>query len=136
MAFFLNMAFNSNLRAVLLSPQTEKPVETFVDAVNRGQHIWVGHFVPNPNKPEIIDQYFLNKRVKPSISKFIRENEMDTYPFWAIHHLPDFVWDDIRDNGASVLLPEFNSRNFAGLFAKGILLRVGKESVLRSLMHR
>ena len=136
MAFFLNMAFNSNLRAVLLSPQTEKPVESFNDAVLRGQHIWVGHFVYNPDKPEQVDQYFLDKRLKPCIGEFIREKEMETYTYVTIQHMPWKVWEDIRDNGASVMLPEFHSKVYPVLFNRDIMLRKGKESVLKSLMHR
>lgn len=130
------MAFNSNLRAVLLSPQTEAPVETFNDAVERGQHIWVGHFLSNYSNPYELDQYFLNTRLKPSIGEFIRSRNLETYEFITAHHLPEYVWEDVRDNGASVMLPQFTAPNYAGLFRRGIMLRVGQESLLRSLMHR
>ena len=57
----LNMAFNSNLRAVLLKPVTEEPVENIADGIERGTNMWSGHFVPDPNHPEIISQWFIEQ---------------------------------------------------------------------------
>ncbi len=56
----LNTAFNSNLRAVLLRPVTEKPIDSVEDGMERGTNMWVAHFQPNPDDPSIIDQWFLN----------------------------------------------------------------------------
>ena len=56
----LNTAFQSNLRAVLLRPVTEKPANSVEDGMARGTNMWVGHFQPDPDNPDTIDQWFLN----------------------------------------------------------------------------
>ncbi len=56
------MAFNSNLRAVLLKPVNEKPVDKIADGIKRGTNMWIAHIVPDPSKPDVIDQFFLNNQ--------------------------------------------------------------------------
>ena len=37
----LNMAYNCNIRAILMSPSFEKPIETVEDLIERGTNIYV-----------------------------------------------------------------------------------------------
>ena len=110
-SYFLNLAFNSNLRAVLLRPQTEQPIESFHDAVFRGEHVWIGHFLPDPSKPDNIHQYFMNARALPSVKEYIEAKNMDTYEYAYFHAIPDHVLKDINENGASILLPPYYGYN-------------------------
>ncbi len=55
-----NMSFNSNLRAALLKPTTEKPVDSILDGIERGTNMWAGHAQPDPDDPDKIDHWFLD----------------------------------------------------------------------------
>ena len=135
-AFTLNLAFNSNLRAVLLRPKTEQPIENFQDAVDRGQHIWIGHILPDPSKPDEIDQFFLNYRVMPSIKDHIIKNKMETYVHDGMLPISNNVWKDVHGNGAVVLLPQYNAPEIQLLYDEGMFLRRGETSVAHHLMHQ
>ena len=101
----LNLAFISNLRATLLRPATEKPIDKLQDAFDRKSHIWVGHLVPDPSQPDFIHQYFLEERLNPAVREHIYANGMSTYPLLGDSLMPDYVKEDIELNGASIIFP-------------------------------
>ena len=99
----LNLAFNSNLRATLLRPNSEKPVNTLQDAFERGANIWVQHLIPDASKPELIDQYIVKTFLNPAIKTYLEQHDMTTYPLSEEKiFLQDYVVKDILENGASV----------------------------------
>ena len=92
----LNLAFGSNLRAVLLRPVTEKPINTLQDAFDRGTNLWIPHQVPDETRPDIISQHFLNVRINPAIKQhFEMKNHYTTYPLTPFEVMPQSVKEDV-----------------------------------------
>ena len=105
----LNQAFTSNLRATLLRPNTEKPLNTLQDAIDRGQNIWFQHLVPDASKPDVIDTSGLKRMVNPAILEYIKQHGMTTYALKTESvFLPKYVIKDMMDNGASIIYAVFS----------------------------
>ena len=88
----------------MLRPTTEKPINYLQDAFDRGTNIWAAHLVPDPSKPDEIDQYYLKHILNPAIKVYVEANGMKTFPV-HLDTMPDYLWDDIKDNGASAIFP-------------------------------
>ena len=61
--------------------------------------------MPDPTKPEEIDLYHLDHLLNPAIKKYIQAKGMITFPIGMGNLLPNYVWKDIKDNGAIAVLP-------------------------------
>ena len=58
---FLNLAYMSNLRAELMRPTLENPINEPADVFARGANLWMVHFVPDRTKPDKIKQIFVRQ---------------------------------------------------------------------------
>ena len=103
----LNLAFNSNLRATLLRPKRENPINSIQDAIERGKNIWVAHDVIDPSKPDEISQYYLEYVAHPDIKLYVESRGLTTFDinYTNPNFLPDHVLKDVMENGASFDYP-------------------------------
>lgn len=116
-----------------MKPITEKPINSLDDAFTRGENIWVKHITPDPTKPHIKVQWLL-PRLNPRIQKYIMDRGT-TYSAVG-GGTPEHVWNDIQENGASVVYrpdpPFFKPR----LVEEYKVLRRGTENQLNILYLR
>ena len=87
---------------MLMRAAHEPPVNTMWDAYARGENIWVRHTVPDPSKPDETYQWVL-MRLNAGLQEYISAAGT-TYWRGGDGRLPKHVWDDVQDNGASVVL--------------------------------
>ena len=100
----VNMAFNSNLRATLLRPNLERPINSMEDVLDRGENLWAAHEYPDPKRKDLIAQVFLEEVASPSVKGYIESNGMTTFG-WVNEpvFMPPHVLNDIFENGASMV---------------------------------
>ncbi len=92
-AFVLTLAMVCNLRAHLMRPVTEKPINNANDILERGKNLWVG-------KVPTIDNYY-SKYLPSFIVDYVekRQTKYDILP----NDVPVNIWQDVIENGAVVL---------------------------------
>ena len=101
-ALILNLSFNSNYRATLLKPRTEKPIDSLQDAFDRGENIWTVHLsMPDGS----IDRHYLYDLANPAIKDYIVANGLTTFLPSEDTYISSEVIKDIMDNGASLAAP-------------------------------
>lgn len=133
-SLFLNFAFNCNLRAVLLRPTTEKPINSLQDAFDRGQNIWVQHLVINWANENVISQYYLDHRLNPSVKSYIESRgEITSYRSF-IHN--SILMDDVMSNGASIVYEDFSYYDLSTLLNDRTFITKSKENVVKNLLHQ
>ena len=97
----LNLAFTCNLRATLLKPSLEKPINSMQDVEERGENLWAVHNVADPLEPDKVNQYYLDFIARDDIRDYIESNGKTTFFGNDESYLTKDVIKDIVENGAS-----------------------------------
>ena len=105
LCLLIPVMFSSNLRAQMIKPAYERPVETYQDMLRRGQNIWIPHYVDNPDEPWNVTQYQLYM-IRADIRAYVIERNTTFAQEWVDGYevlIPQRVMDDVSNNGASLL---------------------------------
>ena len=104
LCLLIPLCFSSNLRAQLIKPTYEKPIETPEDMLARGQNIWIPHLINDIEKPWEIFHYHL-PLVRPDIAEYVLERNTTFHEDYIETGtmLPERVMEDVLENGASLM---------------------------------
>ncbi len=92
-AFILTLAMVCNLRAHLMGPVTEKPINNADDVLKRGVNLWIPKVNTVGN--------FYSKYIPSSMVQLV-DRQQTRYNI-AIGGPPEHIWRDVIDNGAVAL---------------------------------
>ena len=101
LCLLFTLCFTCNLRAQLIKPAYEEPIETPEDMFARGQNIWIPHLVDDIKKPWEIIHYHRNL-ARSDIAEYVL-NRNTTFHGENGLILPEKVMKDVLDNGASLM---------------------------------
>ena len=122
---FLNLAYNSNIRASLLSPVLEPKLDSLDDVIKRGATLHMGGFL-DPGDSGRIHTAF-HKRFVDKLGDYAARSG-GVYAFPQDFSVPDYVIEDIVENGAALVNSErmmnSNARINPTMYSQ---LRVSKE---------
>lgn len=141
LCLLIPLYFSSNLRAQLIKPSYEKPIDTHEDMLARHQNIWIPHLINDLEKPWEILQYYL-PLTRPDIAEYVIERNttffeelLDAYSMV----LPKRVMEDVLENGASLMYYEnimhrdgWKNHHLAAQYGQ---LRRSKDKATKMLQH-
>ena len=101
----LGLAYNSLMRSFLIQPSFESPINTPEDVLNRGANIYVIGTVPDPSKPDELNDFFhlLDQRL---VNYAKERNTIRGFP--PTFFLTDEIVEDILENGATAFTLKVN----------------------------
>ena len=105
LCLLLPLYLSSNLRAQLIKPSFEKPIDTHEDMLARGQNIWIPHLINDLEKPWEILHYFL-PTVRADIAEYVIERNTTFFEEYLNEYtivIPKRVMKDVLENGASLM---------------------------------